>query len=67
MPTFVRPGLARLPLAALVVLACPVSAAGARVSIAHAPMHRTDSVDDAYDWLVLQLAEHALARPGPTL
>jgi len=34
MPTFVRPGLARLLLAALVVLACPVAAAGARVSIA---------------------------------
>ena len=30
-------------------------------------MHRTDSVDDAYDWLVLRLAEHALAKPGPTL
>ena len=30
-------------------------------------VHRTDSVDDAYDWLVLQLAEHALAQPGPTL
>ncbi len=30
-------------------------------------MHRTDSVDDAYDWLVLQLAEHALGQPGPTL
>src|SRR5204863_373079 len=30
-------------------------------------VHRTDSVDEAYDWLVLQLAEHALAQPGPTL
>src|SRR6267142_1552632 len=30
-------------------------------------MHRTDSIDDAYDWLVLQLAEHALGQPGPTL
>src|SRR4030081_3503795 len=46
---------------------------GARVP--HAPidardvelMHRTDSIDDAYDGLVLQLAEHALGQPGPTL
>src|SRR5712671_1793823 len=30
-------------------------------------VHRTDSVDDAYDWLILQLAEHALGQPGPTL
>src|SRR2546430_205957 len=30
-------------------------------------VHRTDSVDEAYDWLVLQLAEHALGQPGPTL
>src|SRR5467141_3406790 len=30
-------------------------------------VHRTDSIDDAYDWLVLQLAEHALGQPGPTL
>ena len=30
-------------------------------------MHRTDSVDDVYDWIVLQLAEHALGRPGATL
>jgi len=30
-------------------------------------MHRTDSIDDAYDWLILQLAEHALGQPGPTL
>jgi uncharacterized protein (TIGR00730 family) len=30
-------------------------------------MHHTDSVDDAYDWIVLQLAEHALGQPGPML
>src|SRR5256886_6073395 len=30
-------------------------------------VHRTDSVDDAVDWLVPQLAEHALRQPGPTL
>jgi hypothetical protein len=30
-------------------------------------MFRTDSVDEAYDWLVLQLAEKALAQPGATL
>jgi uncharacterized protein (TIGR00730 family) len=30
-------------------------------------VHRTDSVDDAYDWIVLQLAEHALGQPGPML
>ena len=31
-------------------------------------VHRTDSVDDAYDWVVRQLlATHALAEPGPTL
>jgi uncharacterized protein (TIGR00730 family) len=30
-------------------------------------MYRTDSVDDAYDWLVLQLAEKALGQPGPML
>jgi hypothetical protein len=30
-------------------------------------MHRTDSVDDAYDWIVLQLAEYALGQPGPML
>jgi hypothetical protein len=30
-------------------------------------MHRTDSVDDAYDWIVRQLTEHALGRPGPML
>jgi len=30
-------------------------------------LHRTDSVDDAYDWIVRQLAEHALGQPGATL
>ena len=30
-------------------------------------VHRTDSVDDAYDWVVQQLARHALGQPGPTL
>ena len=30
-------------------------------------MHRTDSVDDAYVWIVRQLAEKALAQPGATL
>jgi hypothetical protein len=30
-------------------------------------VHRTDSLDDAYDWIVLQLAEHALGQPGPML
>jgi len=30
-------------------------------------MFHTDSVDQAYDWLVLQLAEKALAQPGATL
>jgi uncharacterized protein (TIGR00730 family) len=30
-------------------------------------LHRTDSVDDAYDWIVAQLAEKALAQPGATL
>ena len=31
-------------------------------------VHRTDSVDDAYDWIVGQLkAKRALARPGATL
>src|SRR5437899_5997182 len=29
-------------------------------------VHRTDSIDDAYDWLVLTLAEHAVGPPGPT-
>jgi uncharacterized protein (TIGR00730 family) len=28
---------------------------------------RTDSVEDAYDWLILQLAEKALGQPGATL
>jgi len=27
-------------------------------------MHRTDSVDDAYQWIVRQLAEKALGQPG---
>jgi uncharacterized protein (TIGR00730 family) len=30
-------------------------------------MFRTDSIDEAYDWVVLRLAEHALGQPGPTL
>jgi uncharacterized protein (TIGR00730 family) len=30
-------------------------------------VHRTDSLDDAYDWIVHQLAEHALGRPGAML
>jgi hypothetical protein len=31
-------------------------------------VHRTDSVNDAYDWVVGQLvAKHALAQPGPML
>jgi len=30
-------------------------------------VHRTDSVDDAYDWVVRQLAEHALGQPGAML
>ena len=30
-------------------------------------VHRTDSVDEAYGWVVAQLTEHALARPGATL
>jgi uncharacterized protein (TIGR00730 family) len=30
-------------------------------------VHRTDSVDDAYEWIVLQLAEKALGQPGATL
>ncbi|MEW6688816.1 MAG: TIGR00730 family Rossman fold protein [Pseudomonadota bacterium] len=29
--------------------------------------HRTDSVDEAYDWVVAQLTEHALAKPGAML
>jgi uncharacterized protein (TIGR00730 family) len=30
-------------------------------------VHRTDSVDDAYEWIVRQLAEKALGQPGATL
>ena len=30
-------------------------------------MHRTDSLDDAYDWIVRSLAEHALGQPGAML
>lgn len=30
-------------------------------------MYRTDSVDDAFDWVVAQLTEHALGRPGAML
>jgi uncharacterized protein (TIGR00730 family) len=30
-------------------------------------VYRTDSVDEAYDWVVRQLAEHALGQPGPML
>jgi len=30
-------------------------------------MHHTDSVDDAYDFIVRQLTERALDKPGPTL
>jgi uncharacterized protein (TIGR00730 family) len=30
-------------------------------------MHRTDSVDQAYEWIVQQLAEKALGQPGATL
>lgn len=30
-------------------------------------MRFTDSVDEAYEWIVKQLAEHALGKPGPTL
>jgi uncharacterized protein (TIGR00730 family) len=30
-------------------------------------MYRTDSIDEAYDWIVLQLAEKALGQPGATL
>jgi predicted Rossmann-fold nucleotide-binding protein len=29
--------------------------------------YRTDSVDDARNWLVEQLTEHALGRPGAVL
>ena len=30
-------------------------------------VHSTDSVDEAYDWIVLQLAEKALGQPGATM
>ena len=30
-------------------------------------MRFTDSVDEAYEWIVKQLEEHALGKPGPTL
>jgi uncharacterized protein (TIGR00730 family) len=30
-------------------------------------VHRTDSVDDAYDWVIQQLARHSLGQPGPML
>ena len=30
-------------------------------------VHRTDSVDDAYEWIVAQLSANALAKPGATL
>ena len=30
-------------------------------------VYRSDSVDEAYHWLVRQLSEHALGRPGPML
>lgn len=30
-------------------------------------MHRTDSVDDAYDWIVGHLTKRALEQPGPTM
>jgi uncharacterized protein (TIGR00730 family) len=30
-------------------------------------VHRTDSVDDAYDWVTRQLTEQALGKPGPML
>ena len=30
-------------------------------------VHRTDSVDDAYEWIVRQLIEKAIAQPGATL
>jgi len=29
--------------------------------------HRSDSVDDAFEWLVMQLTEHALGKPGAML
>ena len=30
-------------------------------------MRFTDSVDEAYEWTIKQLTEHALGKPGPTL
>ena len=30
-------------------------------------MYRTDSVEDAYDWIVAQLGEHAVDKPGAML
>ncbi len=30
-------------------------------------MHRTDSVDEAYDWVVMRLNDHALGLPGAML
>src|SRR5258706_16108579 len=30
-------------------------------------MHRTDSVDQAFDWVVQKLTEHSLDKPGATL
>ena len=30
-------------------------------------MHRTDSLDDAYEWVIRQLTEHALGQPGAML
>jgi predicted Rossmann-fold nucleotide-binding protein len=30
-------------------------------------MHRTDSVDEAFQWVTAQLLEHALGKPGAML
>ena len=30
-------------------------------------IHRTDSVDDAYNWIIMQLAQRAIGNPGATL
>jgi uncharacterized protein (TIGR00730 family) len=30
-------------------------------------IYRTDSVDEAYDWIIRELAEHALGQPGPMM
>jgi hypothetical protein len=30
-------------------------------------VRRTDSVDEAYEWIVQQFTEHMLARPGAIL